>query len=54
MEEQYPFIHFVFNLLFKVKIKAQMKTGSKNIFPFAWEQTEIINSPGCYTVKNQI
>lgn len=30
--------NFAFNLIFKVKVQAQMKTGSKNMFPSAWEQ----------------
>lgn len=34
-ERKYPFIYFAFNLIFKVEVQAQMKTGNKNIFPFA-------------------
>lgn len=34
MKEKYPFINFAFNLIFQVKVQAQMKTGNKNIFPF--------------------
>lgn len=39
MKEKYPFINFAFNLIFKVKLQARMKTGNKNIAPTASEQT---------------
>lgn len=39
MKEKYPLINFAFNLIFKVKVQARMKTGNKNIAPTASAQT---------------
>lgn len=51
MKEKYPFVNFAFNLIFKGKVQAQLKTGNKKIYSHLPEQTEITNSPGCSLLK---